>query len=166
MLIFEPIEPVDGAEVDRTLVPDEEQSAQDPDLNYFLANDGIKERKKESLSLFGSIYAKATSIIAATSMSKVNNDVQFPPTDFNPYRYENSDQYYATLTNAEKKRISRSSQINQDSRPHLLRLPLLDPLKYEQGSWKDWKSAVEVGNIILGFINSTQISFGENRTDC
>ena len=48
LLIFEPIEPVDGAAVDRTLVPDEEMSAQDPDLNYFLANDGIKERKKES----------------------------------------------------------------------------------------------------------------------
>ena len=105
LLIFEPIEPVDGAAVDRTLVPDEEMSAQDPDLNYFLANDGIKERKKESFSLFRTMFAKATSAFASTSMYKVNNDVQFPPTDVNPYRYENSDQYFDTLTNAEKNKI-------------------------------------------------------------
>ena len=75
MLIFEPIEPVDGAAIDRTLVPDEETSAQDPDLNYFLANDGIQERKKESFSLFGTMFAKATSAIAATQVNKINNDV-------------------------------------------------------------------------------------------
>ena len=50
-------------------------SAQDPDLNYFLANDGIKERKKESFSLFRTMFAKATSAFASTSMYKVNNDV-------------------------------------------------------------------------------------------
>ena len=43
LLIFEPIEPIDGAGIDRVDVPDEEMSAQDPDLNYFLANDKIKE---------------------------------------------------------------------------------------------------------------------------
>ena len=75
MLIFEPIEPVDGAEIDRTLVPDEEMSAQDPDLNYFLSNDGIKEKKKESFSLFGTLYAKATSAIAATAVNNLNNNV-------------------------------------------------------------------------------------------
>ena len=75
MLIFEPIEPVDGAEIDRTLVPDEETSAQDPDLNYFLSNDGIKKKKKESFSLFGTLYAKATSAIAATAVNNLNNNV-------------------------------------------------------------------------------------------
>ena len=75
LLIFEPIEPVDGAAVDRTLVPDEEMSAQDPDLNYFLANDGINVSKKESFSLFRTMFAKATSAFASTSLYKVNNDV-------------------------------------------------------------------------------------------
>ena len=43
MLIFEPIEPIDGAGIDRVDVPDAEMSAQDPDLNFFLERDRIKE---------------------------------------------------------------------------------------------------------------------------
>ena len=43
LLIFEPIEPIDGAGIDRVDVPDAEMSAQDPDLNFFLGNDKIKE---------------------------------------------------------------------------------------------------------------------------
>ena len=75
MLIFEPIEPIDGAGIDRVDVPDAETSAQDPDLNFFLENDRIKESKKNEFSLFGTIFAKATSAIAASSMNKINNDV-------------------------------------------------------------------------------------------
>ena len=43
LLIFEPIEPIDGAGIDRVDVPDAEMSAQDPDLNFFLEKDRIKE---------------------------------------------------------------------------------------------------------------------------
>ena len=35
-IIFEPIEPMNETDLDRIVVPTEEQSAQDPDLNEFL----------------------------------------------------------------------------------------------------------------------------------
>ena len=50
-------------------------SAQDPDLNFFLENDRIIESQKSEFSLFGTMFAKAASAIAASSMYKINNDV-------------------------------------------------------------------------------------------
>ena len=63
MLIFEPIEPIDGAGIDRVDVPDAEMSAQDPDLNFFLEKDRIKESQMSDFSLFGTMFAKAASVM-------------------------------------------------------------------------------------------------------
>ena len=35
-----------------------------------------------------------------------------------------------------------------------------------KGSWADFESAEAILDVILGFMNATQVTFGENRTEC
>ena len=96
--------------------------------------------------------------------------VQFPPTDMNPYPYELSPQYFESLTETETRRIAkreRASKLNEDKHPRKLKLgPVLDPEKHINGSWAEFTDVESVWQMLIGFANATQISFGGNRSEC
>ena len=43
---------------------------------------------------------------------------------------------------------------------------MLNPEEHVAGNWSEFKSVESVWQMILGFLNSTQLSFGGNRSEC
>ena len=74
------------------------------------------------------------------------------------------------MTEAETRRIEkreRASKLNEEKHSRKLKLgPLLDPELHTNGSWSEFKDVESVWQLLLGFANATQISFGGNRSEC
>ena len=66
---------------------------------------------------------------------------------------------------ARSARSARSSSINSGHKKPQVQA-LLDRDEHIQGSWDEFGSADGVWQLLVGFSNATQISFGQNRTDC
>ena len=72
------------------------------------------------------------------------------------------------MTEVETKRIERQSRINEgkESKPKVKLEPLLDPDTHTAGNWGEFATLEGVWFMLVGFSNATQLSFGENRTEC
>jgi len=114
-------------------------------------------------SLLANVATTASDYLIKSNQTKIEKkrgQLQYPPSDSNPYRYELSNQYLESLTEVEKQRMEkrdRESKLNEEkkSRPRLGLGPLLDPETHTNGSWAEFASVDGVWQMLVGFANAT-----------